>query len=74
MSILVRKVSTLTDKQMRILDLVSYGLPTASIAEEMNRPAAAIRSDLFEIRKALGVSSTLKAAEIYINWIEETPH
>lgn len=54
---------SLTDRQLRVLDLISRGMTNAEIAQDLILSESSIRQETVKIYKALGVSSRLEASK-----------
>lgn len=60
MSILSRRLASLTDRQMSLLDSLSYGCPVDKIPS----------FELGTIKDTLGVETISDAVSVYVDWLD----
>lgn len=61
----------LTDRQMCLLDMISYGRLISDIAQDLGCPVTVVQENLHMIKKTLGVKSIFRAVEAYIKWVDK---
>lgn len=69
MSTLTRRLASLTDRQMYLLDMLEFSSPE-TIIDDCGGNAESIRAELEEIKDTLKVRSVLEAIRKYVLWIE----
>lgn len=69
MSTLSKRLANLTDRQMYLLDMITYSTPETIVCDCRGSPAS-ICSELEEIKNILGAKSILAAHDSYERWLD----
>jgi len=59
-------ISTISNREKEVLDLVAQGLSNKEIAEHLNISISTVQNHISKIYEKLGVNNRTKASRIYI--------
>ena len=64
-------VSSLSDRELEIVDLIGNGLPTREIAAKLHLSIKTVETHRVHIKRKLSISNATQLIQFCVRWVEE---